>query len=109
VTEQSSGSLGLETAAIGCGLGWTAAKGTLNSPGQLAAIAAAGPYIVTMYPPNGPPVRCVSTDPPAPIVGVCPWTVSTTNEAAWVRCIVTSALDGGTLGSGPSCTSEEGP
>ena len=108
-TEEQTGSFGLTTVVVGCGLGWTAAKSTLDSPAQLAALAAAGPYMVTMYPADGPPVRCISTDPPAPVVGVCPWTVSTTTEPTWVRCIVTSAVDGGTLGSGPSCQSEEAP
>jgi len=103
-----TGSLEAVEVPFGCGLGWWAASDTIGSPAQQAARAAAGPYTVTMLQANGPPVRCVSTDPPPPVVGLCPWSVSTSNQAAWVECVVTAA-DGGVLGYSPSCSSVQGP
>lgn len=98
------------SASFGCGSGWLAFEKTLPAA-ERASIAEAGAYFVTMMPPSGPPVYCDSTAAPVSVHGVCPWTISSSNESAWVPCTVTAATpDGGvTLGSSDSCDSNLAP
>jgi hypothetical protein len=88
------------TIAFGCGAGWSPAY-TGSSEAELLAI---GDYVVTVHPPNGPPVRCASWDAPQPIATVCPWEGSAADAVA---CDV-STPDGGLLGSSTACVYDFG-